>query len=51
MSSIAKQKTRKTTSGDRIEELEKKVDLLLKKVHELQATLAQVNKHYKPLIN
>ncbi|MEL6251385.1 MAG: hypothetical protein AAFR87_05175 [Bacteroidota bacterium] len=51
MSSNTKQKTRNSSKGDRIEELEQKMDLLLKKVDELQATLEQVNKHYKPLIN
>ncbi|MDW3645445.1 MAG: hypothetical protein R8P61_00105 [Bacteroidia bacterium] len=51
MSSIAKEKTRNSAKGDRMQELEQKVDLLLKKVDELQATLGQIDKHYKPLIN
>lgn len=50
MNTTTKVKT-KVTKNDRLEEMDQKLDLLLKKVGELQAEVERMNEQQKPLIN
>lgn len=50
MNTASKVKT-KLTKNDRLDEMDQKLDLLLKKVGELQAEIERMNAQQKPLIN
>lgn len=53
MKTATKSKSKSTTNQhqERLDEMNEKIDLLLKKVHDMQVELDKLNAQHKPLIN